>query len=169
MVRRLSHEEIIQLSAEGVIQERILPGGTCFIPSHGHLSLPVSKESVRFASTLGEIHASFNTTASGAKLLGVSFGGVMLLHDRLRLDVCYYGDDENDFLSHLSSHIKHTLSICHHQKVSIIIRHPSAMSKQKMGEMFIEYFGVRPALSEIEDMKGRGINTKIFGIISLEI
>ena len=67
---------------------------------------------------------SHSSSTNDIILAGVSFGGVMMLEQNPRLDVVYYGDTEDDFLEHLSSHIKHTLSVCVSGIIPTIIRHP---------------------------------------------
>ena len=155
LVRRLKPEEIIKYTEDGSILERINLDGEHFISNHGWMSISGCKESIRYSSGIGEIHASFNPERAKNRFRGVSFGGVMMMDPYPCLDFVYYGEDEDDLLHHLSSHIKHTLSVCKHNNIPISITHPFGLDRVKLGKIFTEGFRERAQLSKsraVEDI-----------------
>ena len=118
------------MTEDGQLQERILLEGKCYIATHGWMSLPVSKNAIRYASTLAEIHVSYKDAegegGTGHRaLMGLSFGGVMqITTGSARVDISYYGEDEDHFYRHVTSHLRHTLSVCPLASLTLIIRRP---------------------------------------------
>ena len=152
-MRRLSHDDVITLANDGKIQDMILKGGAYFIPSHGWLTLPVTKETIIHSSTLGNVHVTVvDDISQSEKLKCVSFGHVIQTDTRrARCDIAFYGDDVDDLLSHMTSHLRHILSVCNHSNLSIAVRH--SVDKAKASEIFTHYFGPYQELSKVKSEK----------------
>ena len=153
-VQRLSPEQVYSMTKDGQLQERILLEGQYFVPNHGWMSMPVSKHTVRFASTIGEIHVSYKQPSDGRRhLMAVSFGGVMKIGDGVaRVDICYYGEDEVHFYDHVASHLQHTLCVTRYERMAVIVRQPLVIDRHKVGRTLARYMGDRVNMSEIEDI-----------------
>ena len=120
-----------------------------FLSNYSYLTLPVTKESIRFCSTIGEIHVSLNTRLGGGKLSGVSFSAVITAEKSPVLEIVYYGEDEDEYLRHISSHLQQALRVCINNQLRIITHHPTCINREKVGEVFGRYFGIRMQLSNI--------------------
>ena len=158
---RLSQEEIVAMTHDGRLQEKLLERGRYFITSQNWVQRPVTKKDILYAANFGDIYVSYihhsknvyvsyihEPNNSKVPLEGVSFGMVMKTEPGCaRVNITYYGNDITDQHRHLASYLEHVLKVCPLAVMPLHVTEPMNTTGN-----FEQYFGSELNMSTDENV-----------------
>merc|ERR1712150_450856 len=112
-------------------------------------TVPVNTECLKLAVTTSDVIV---TWAAGKTSLGaLSFGCNLPVKCGIRIDIYFFGTDEDTFLAHVAAHFERYLSKCSSDRFGMMLHFPMKLDKGRIEKEITQFLGPRFQYFEGED------------------